>query len=156
MNIILKECIENIQETKLNEIIRVCEEWLDSYNLQLTKEDDLFVLKNELGIKEVVSEDINDILDYIADLIKIAMEKAEFENYLNMAKDYEIITGNNLVFSLCISETCKECNGINVTCLNNNLYKCNHTNNVLYKSEEDTLIHIDLLNSPKWIKRAMR
>lgn len=156
MNIILEKEIKKIKETELNNVLTVCDEWMEAYNLKLTRNYGKYVLTNENDNKEVFSEELDDVLEYIAELIKIAMEKADFYDYLNMAEDYEILTGNNLIFSLCISETCKECNGINVTCLNKNLYKCNHTNNILYKSEEDTLIHIDLLNSPNWLNRVSK
>ena len=67
-----------------------------AYNLELTKNHNLLILKNEDGNKEVLTEDIDDILKYIADLIKIAMEKAEHEDYLNMEKDYKILTERKL------------------------------------------------------------
>lgn len=157
MNIkLMRESIKEIQENKLEEILRVSDEWLSAYELDLSFEDDCFVLTNQNETQKIFSEDINGVLDYISELIKIAMEKADYEEWLNMAKDYEILTGNSLVFSLCLTENCKECDGIDVTCLNNNLYRCKHTNNILYKCSEDTLIHIDLLNNPKWIKRVKR
>lgn len=153
---LIRESIKDIQKSELEEILRVCDEWLSAYDLELYFVDDCFVLTNQNETQKIFSEDINGVLDYISELIKVAMEKADYDDYVNMAKDYEIITGNNLLFSLCLTENCTECDGIDVTCLNNNLYRCKHTNNILYKCSEDTLIHIDLLNNPKWIERAKR
>lgn len=95
MNIISEE-IKEKQQRQLNEILRICEEWMGAYSLELAKYRNLFILKNEYGNTEVLAEDIDDILEYIADLIKMAMEKAEHEDYLNMEKDYKILTERKL------------------------------------------------------------
>lgn len=54
------------------------------------------------------------------------------------------------MIDLCISE-CTLCEGIDVEELNLCLYKCKHTNQLLYRSRVDTLISLDKLKEEKML-----